>query len=865
MRIILSFILLCGIVSCSSPSKLANKKQDAPVISLPEINISANEKAKSYQATVDRLHDLLHTKLDVRFSFEKQYLYGNAWLTLKPYFYPTNQLILDAKGFEIKAIKLIDDKKNEIPLTYTYDKKQVKIALNKTYDANETFTVWINYIAKPNELNEGGSEAIMSDKGLYFINPLGTDKNKPMQIWTQGETESSSCWFPTIDKPNERCTQEITITVPTKFKTLSNGILISQTNNADGTRSDYWKMDKPHAPYLFMMAIGEYAIVNDKWRNKDVQYYVEPEYANDAKSIFRHTPEMLEFFSQVLGVEYPWQKFSQVIVRDYVSGAMENTTAVIYGEFCQQTTRENIDQNPAEEVVAHEMFHHWFGDLVTCESWSNLTLNESFANYSEYLWLEHKYGREEADYHNFDDTKGYITQSQMRKHDLVDFYYDSREDMFDAHSYNKGGRILHMLRNTVGDKAFFASLKDYLNTYAYSSAEAHQLRQSFEKVTGRDLNWFFNQWYYNQGHPNLTYSYTYNESEKKLHIQIKQDSIKQTTAFTLPMKIAVHYGDNAVETKEISTSAFFETFTLAIPSKPKYVNFDVDKTILCNSNEPSKTSAEYAFQYSYADANFMERWNAIQYFRKRQNTDTNAFSTIYKALSDKNWRIRQKAVNEIALSKKDIVTKLKTIAQSDSKTLVRSAAIDKLADLKQKELLPFFHTFATDSSYAVIASAMNAIGSLDEREGYEFALKYKDDKSKTMQLEVMNIIANYANSDDFEFMDNRIRNASGMAFGELNNYFNYIKKIQNDEKIERGIYTLSYVAQNNEPWFLRNVAYSDLKNLHEQLVTLRKEESQKTRWDLIEKNLLLIENELVTIRKNEKNEKLKAIYTNEEN
>ena len=233
-------------------------------------------------------------------------------------------------------------------------------------------------------------------KGMYFINPRGEEKDKPTQIWTQGETESSSAWFPTIDKTNQRCTQELTVTVENKYVTLSNGKLMSQKKNTDGTRTDYWKMDLPHAPYLFFLGVGEYAVVKDKWRDKEVNYYVEKEYAPVAKKIFGNTPEMMTFFSKITGVDYPWVKYSQITGRDYVAGAMENTTATIHQESAQQDARELVDGNSWEGTIAHELFHQWFGDYVTTESWSNLTLNESFADYSQTLWDEYKYGKDEA-------------------------------------------------------------------------------------------------------------------------------------------------------------------------------------------------------------------------------------------------------------------------------------------------------------------------------------------------------------------------------------------------------------------------------------------------------------------------------------
>src|SRR6476661_3319845 len=415
---------------------------------------------KMYRGSAPQINDLIHTKADVRFDYDKSFLYGKVWLTLKPHFYATDSLKLDAKGMDIKSVSLVKGNSNAT-LKYKYDGLELNITLDRSYNRNEKYTVYVDYVAKPNEYKGKGSAAITDAKGLYFINPKGEDKDKPTQIWTQGETEGTSVWLPIIDKPNQKSTDEITMTVPAKYVTLSNGKLTSQKKNADGTRTDTWKMDLPHSPYLFFMGVGDYAIVKDEYKGKEVSYYVEKEYAPVARKIFGLTPEMIAFYSKALGVDYPWVKYSQIVGRDYVSGAMENTTATLHQQSAQQDARELKDGNIWENTIAHELFHQWFGDYVTTESWSNLTLNESFANYSEYLWVEYKYGKQAADEENYADMNGYL-QSQSDKKNLVRFYYTDREAMFDAVSYNKGGRVLHMLRNYVGDSAFFRALNMYL-------------------------------------------------------------------------------------------------------------------------------------------------------------------------------------------------------------------------------------------------------------------------------------------------------------------------------------------------------------------------------------------------------------------
>ena len=349
----MKYAFLAGLPGCLLVALVAQAQAPATPASAPG----------PYRASATKINDLVHTKLAVRFDYAKRYLYGQEWVTLKPHGYATDSLRLDAKGMDIKTVALLNGSTQQ-PLKYDYsDQANLRINLGKLFKPGEQYIVYIEYTAKPDELKVKGSAAITDAKGLYFINPDSTVKGKPVQIWTQGETEGSSAWFPTIDRPNQKTTEEIAMTVPAKYVTLSNGKLVSQTPAGPGLRTDTWKMDEPHAPYLFMMAVGDFKIYKDTWRGKEVNYYLEPKYAPFAKQIFGNTPDMMEFYSKRLGVEFPWNKYAQIVARDYVSGAMENTTATLHGEQVQMTDRELIDREySSESVIAHELFHQWFGD-----------------------------------------------------------------------------------------------------------------------------------------------------------------------------------------------------------------------------------------------------------------------------------------------------------------------------------------------------------------------------------------------------------------------------------------------------------------------------------------------------------------------
>lgn len=664
---------------------------------------------KVYRETATRINDLVHTKLDVKFDFDKSYMYGKAWITLKPHFYPTDSLTLDAKGMEFHKVAIVKGAKMK-DLKYDHDDMQIKITLDKTYKGGEPYTIYIDYTSKPNEVKVKGSAAISDAKGLYFINPQGKEKNKPTQIWTQGETEANSVWFPTIDKPNQKTTEEIYMTVPDKYVTLSNGLLIDKKKNADGTRTDHWKMDLPHAPYLFFMGVGDFAVIKDSYKNKEVSYYVDKEYANVARKIFGLTPEMIAFYSKITGVDYPWPKYSQITGHDYVSGAMENTTSTLHSNAAQQDARQLTDGNNWELVVAHELFHQWFGDYVTCESWSNITLNESFADYSETLWQEYKYGKDAGEEQNYNDRLGYLGSAANAKKDLVRFYYADKEDVFDNVSYPKGGAILHMLRNYVGDSAFFKSLNLYLTTNKFKSAEAQQLRLAFEEVTGRDLNWFWNQWYYGAGNPDLDINYSYDDANKKEMVTVSQT---QDKIFKLPVAIDIYDGANKIR-YNVWVKNKIDTFYFNASQKPDLVNFDGDKILLCTKKE-NKTLDEYIHQYKYA-GNYVDRREAIDFASKHLD-DAKAVEFMKLALKDKYEGLRNFAISKLDLKKqnvKDAVeTELVDLAKNDPKRTVKAAAIAKLGQYKKPEYASIFKSAINDSSYTVSGNALDALSEVD--------------------------------------------------------------------------------------------------------------------------------------------------------
>ncbi len=860
-----SICWLFGLMACNSATKVIKTNQpETEVVVLDTFVIE--DKRAAYNPSEKRINDLLHTKIDIRFDWKKQWAYGKANLVLKPYFYPTQNLQLDAKGFELKEIALII-KNGKEKLNYNYDGKIIDIELNRSYTRGEEYEIWVDYIAKPNELEEGGSAAISGDKGLYFINPKEEEKNKPRQLWTQGETEASSCWFPTIDAPNERTTQEILITVDEDLTTISNGKLLDQIDNGNGTRTDHWKQTTPHAPYLFMMAVGPFSEVEDSWNGIPMNYYVDEEYADHAKKIFENTGEMLSFYSEKFGVDYMWDKYHQVVVHDFVSGAMENTGAVIHYDALHQTEREMLD-GKLEDIIAHEAAHHWFGDYVTCESWANIPLNESFATWAEIIWEEHKYGRDRAELKILNDRLSYFDEAEKYQEPLIRYYHGDKEEMFDRHSYQKGGQVLWMLQEYLGDEAFYAGLKKYLEDNALQSVEIHNLRMAMEAVCGEDLNWFFNQWFLRKGHPELRVKTFYDSEKSEVVVSVEQ---QQDLLFELPVKVDLHFEDG-IDTREVLIKQEENKFTFNTP-KPQFIHFDPGKYLLAKIEEVMQPINHYIYQYENTTGFLSHHTvfeNLINYYPNNKATK----SLFLKALDNPFFAIREKAIKNIDIEDDyynldELKLKLMTIAENDEKTKVRGAAIDKLSHKAFKTDAQSIAQFTEDESYLVIASALYALNKLDPKLALEKAETLTKEKSLRLQNAVASTLSTATDAKYNSYFKDYCDASTGYSrFSAIRNYGSYLKNLA-DEKtiIEASEYLKKRAVDEKRKW-LRYYAAEAIYNKRNDLMTQQNDLvnnkdakvpatlNKKTIESLISK----LENYLVQIKNKESDETLLSYY-----
>lgn len=804
-------ILIAGILIAACGIKKGSTTIEVPIESAEYTPNASTENIQKVEPTERPFYnaartvytDLIHTKLEVSFDWANSKMNGIATLTLKPHFYATDSLTLDAKGMDINEVTL--DMK---PVSFQYDSLTLKIKLDRVYTKNEKYSIKIKYVAKPELRATSGGSAITSDKGLYFINPKGEDKNVMPQIWTQGETEANSVWFPTIDSPNMKSTQETYITVDTKYVTLSNGKLVSSKQNTDGTRTDYWKQDLQHAPYLFMMGVGEFKVVKDFYTRPDgtkmeVNYYVEPQWEKYAKSIFGETPKMIAYFSNLLGVEYPWDKYHQIVVRDYVSGAMENTGAVVFGDYVYKSNRDLLDDND-QSTIAHELFHHWFGDLVTCESWSNLTLNESFANYSQYLWDEYRYGLDEAAYNAEQEADGYYQSAQTKGyHNLVWFDYEEKDEMFDGHSYNKGGRILNMLRAYLGDEAFFKAINLYLTNNKFKAAEFHQLRLAFEEVSGEDLNWFFNQWYLGSAHPVLTINQAQNSTNSTVTVSIDQkQNLEIAPIFKLPIQIAV-FDSKGKHVHKVVVDKLHNEFSFPYEGELKCVITDDQQVLLAKIRE-EKPINQYVYQY-YNGKTYKARKDGLNNGVK--GIDSISQQLVLDALKDPFWYLRTVAIEKVTKLKDQNKLKgielLKQIALSDSNSHVRSSAINYLAKMiegvEMEDIL--MKCLEKEQSYLVLSTVLRELGQRNPDLAMQKAKSFENEQSSKMLAGIGQLYQGFAKVDAYPFFINALKGSTLQGFDQLsmmNSLTVFMVRLEDFDLMEKSVGIYDQLLKNGE-------------------------------------------------------------------
>jgi aminopeptidase N len=645
-----------------------------------------------------RDYDLQHSRIALRFDLEQKKVIGDVTHTLTVLRDSTSKIVFDSAGLTIQSVTV-----NKTPAKFETKDDKLIIPLTTAAHAGEKFEVTIRYEGKPT-------------KGLYFILPDKDYPDRPRQVWTQGESEDTRYYLPTYDYPNDRLTTETILTVPASWVTVANGKLISVADAANGMKTWTWKESQPSSTYLITVVAGELDEIKDAWRGMPVTYYA-PKGRGDRLSInYARTPQMIDLFSKKLGVDYPWEKYAQSMVDDFVAGGMENSSAT--------TNTSSSLQHPKlapeyltgqDDLISHELGHQWFGDLVTCKDWGDIWLNEGFATFMETVWSESHFGKDQADYERWLAARGWFEQSNLYDKPIVRHdFNDSGE--FDGNAYTKGGWVLYMLRHQLGEDAFYRGLKHYLEVNRGKNVVTADLAKAMEEATHTNVDQFFDQWLYGAGAPKFDLSYKYDDAKHEVALTVKQTQKVEghVGLFHIPTEVEITTASGPrLFPITISGEKDTEVFTFRADSAPLMVLFDKGGHIL-KSADFHKEKKEWLYQLKNA-SELADRADAVTALGKLKG-DEDVVAALADALrSDKAWGIRANAADALGRLGSSTASKQLLEALNTAKEpWVRNRIVSALGDFKDDPAIATkLNAIAgDDSSYRARGAALQALGRL---------------------------------------------------------------------------------------------------------------------------------------------------------
>lgn len=693
--------------------------------------------------------DIKHVAIDLKFDWDKESAYGNTVVTLAP-FKNSDKIHLDAAQMQITSVTV-----GGKPLKFNYkggaDDDNLEIMLDRVYKSGEDVSVKIDYrTAYVNKADDTETAIGSFGRGLRFIKPNADNPSKPMQIWSQGETEFNRYWFPSYDSPNDFRTSELRATVDKKYFVVSNGKLMSKKENSDGTVTFYWKMDVPYSNYLTSIVVGEYAeIKNGEYQGIPVYAYG---YKNEQKEVAATTKnivDMVKFFSEITGVKYPYPKYSQTMVEDF-GGGMENISATTQIEEMIHDERELVDED-SDSLQAHELAHQWFGDYVTTRDWGQIWLNESFATYFDALYNEKSKGHEDFLYSNVRENQNayYSTWAQGNRRPIVTKNYANKDAMFDNYAYPRGAAVIHMLRKHLGDELFFKSLNRYLTQNAHQPVSTEDLRIAIEEATGQSMDWFFDEWLYKMGHPVFEVTKNYDEAAKKLTLTVKQtqkidpkNEYPQVEFFQTYVDVEI---DNRVERVWIKPQAE-NIFTFDSAAKPQLVNFDYEGTLI-KELKFDKSTDELIYQAANDKDVLGRRWAMAELAKKaKAGTDKEKIVAAFLSSTEKDsfWRLRRAALSEVAniyspdpapgqerqaAKIDDAALQVILRAAKDKNNQVRGDALELLGETMEAKYDELFIANLNDQSYEIIDQSALALGRTKSAKAFENLMKLVNTES----------------------------------------------------------------------------------------------------------------------------------------
>ena len=666
----------------------------------------------------DRKVDFKHLKLEIDVDLKAKILKGSCTHQFEVVAEEVGELIFDAIDLVIHKVSVSGKS-----VLFDQDDKKVQIFLKRKLRRGDKSSVTLTYSVREPRA------------GLYFIAPTKHELSRPWQLWTQGQDQDNRYWIPCHDSPNQKTSTEMVVTVDSSYKAISNGRLVSEKLSKDKKkRTFHWDQKIPHSSYLITLCVGDFVVLKDFWTNSQknkipVDYYTLKGREKETKLAFGKTPKMIDFFSKKIGVEYPYEKYAQIVAWDFIYGGMENTSATTQTEYTLHPESVELDYS-SEYLVAHELAHQWFGDLLTCKEWSHAWLNEGFATYFESLWTKFEHGTDEAQYERFGFEKSYkLEDSGSYRRPVVTNVFLSPSDIFDRHLYEKGARILHMLRKMVGDKNWWKAIRLYVTTHRENTVETVDLQRAFEKVTGLSLSWFFDQWVFKGGHPHLEVKYSWDEKKKKASFEFnqKQKESDLTPIFKFPLKVKFGFGKKEIE-KEIFISHQVESISFDFNQKPKWISVNRENEILMNLEfNPGVELLKNQIQF---DKDCMGRIHAIKTLSKNSTKDTlDFFNEVLK--KEKFWGVQLELLD--VLSKFNDEKTIEILQKHYSKIKhpkARKSVIRSLSQFRDEDLFSFFKMVSKkDESPLVQYEVGMAIGKLKTKEAFEFLKKELNQKN----------------------------------------------------------------------------------------------------------------------------------------
>ncbi|MGB8658921.1 MAG: M1 family aminopeptidase [Candidatus Acidiferrum sp.] len=672
------------------------RKKSFAIVGLLAIFFVALQLHADESYAPSRDYDLQHSRIALRFDLDQKKVIGDVTHTLIILRDSTSKIVFDSAGLTIESVTV-----NKSHAKFETANDQLIIPLSSPAHASEKFEVNIRYEGKPT-------------KGLYFILPDKDYPDRPKQVWTQGESEDTHYYLPTYDYPNDRLTTETILTVPDTWITVANGKLIGISEPRNGLKTWTWRESQPSSTYLITVVAGELDEVKDSWRGLPVDYYA-PKGRGDRLSInYDRTPQMIDLFSQKLGVDYPWEKYAQSMVDDFVAGGMENSSATTNTSTSLRNPKL-VPEYPTgeDDLISHELGHQWFGDLVTCKDWGDIWLNEGFATFMETVWSEAHFGKDQADYDRWEAARGWFAQNNVYSKPIVRFdFHDSSE--FDGNAYTKGGWVLYMLRHRLGEDAFYRGLKHYLEVNRGKNVVTADLSKAIEEATHTDVDQFFDQWLYGAGAPKFDLSYTYDAAKREVALTVKQTQKVEGSVglFTIPTEVEITTASGP-KRFTITVTKESEVFTFPAESAPLMVLFDKGGQIL-KSADFHKEKKEWLYQLKNA-GELGDRADAIAALAKLK-ADDDIVAALGDALrNDKAWGIRANAAEALGrLGGASASKQLLDALNADKEPAVRARIVSALGNFKDDSAVvaKLNSIAADDGSFRARAAALQAVGRL---------------------------------------------------------------------------------------------------------------------------------------------------------